>query len=129
MTTKHTPGPWETPGEDGGERVISYRTKKGKRYTLAHVYDGETANMEANARLIAAAPELLDALEGVLQVDCDSEDWHQDEAWERAKNAIAKAKGFIYMTPSLIIKGFSIAHFILDSLDDLCLNEVVGSTT
>lgn len=37
--------------------------------------------------------------------------------------------GFIYMTPSLILKGFSIAHFILDSLGYLCQYAVVGSTT
>lgn len=43
---------------------------------------------EANARLIAAAPEMLEALEGILAItDRDH------AAWNKARAAIAKAKG------------------------------------
>jgi hypothetical protein len=55
-TAQHTPGPWAAPGTDGGEWVICHTDKGGKRRTLAHAYN------EQNARLIAAAPELYEAL-------------------------------------------------------------------
>lgn len=51
-----TPGPLESPGTDGDARVICYHDGR-KRRTLAHVY-GE--RQEANARLYAAAPALLE---------------------------------------------------------------------
>ena len=65
MSTKHTPGPWEITYENsdnysggqwfdvGGVAQVRFRYQ----CTIA---EGETA--EANARLIAAAPELLEAL-------------------------------------------------------------------
>ena len=52
MTTET--GLWECVGTDGGEWVICRRDKDGKRRTVAHVYG------EANARLIAAAPEMAE---------------------------------------------------------------------
>jgi co-chaperonin GroES (HSP10) len=45
---------------------------------------------EANARLIAAAPEMLDALERVLQLQISESD---DEIFAEVRAAIAKAKG------------------------------------
>lgn len=45
-------------------------------------------NTSKNARLIAAAPELLDALEKGI-----TGGWKKDEHWSAAKAAIAKAKG------------------------------------
>jgi hypothetical protein len=77
MKTEHTSGPWETPGTDGGDRVISYTDSNRKRRTLAHVYaprtDGELNEQErdANARLIAAAPELLEALKRIATLAAD----------------------------------------------------------
>jgi len=74
MSGRHTPGPWiaersEVVGVDGTLIAIglaschSYQTwvidpKKGK---LAH-----TPEAQANARLIAAAPDLLEALMDIL---------------------------------------------------------------
>lgn len=52
---QHSPEPWETPGEDGGERVISCRDSRGRSITIAHAYDGERyGSMEPNARHIVA---------------------------------------------------------------------------
>ena len=48
-------------------------------------------NTEANARLIAAAPELLEALELVMDRLVDRHE--TDEAAVHARAAIAKAKG------------------------------------
>ena len=47
--SQHTAGPWEMPGTDAGEFVVCTDKSRGKRRTIAHVYD------DANARLIAAA--------------------------------------------------------------------------
>jgi hypothetical protein len=49
---KHTPGPWET----GGRIVV------GDGMVVADCGEGA----ESNARLIAAAPELLDALSAIV---------------------------------------------------------------
>ena len=46
--SKHTPGPWEMPGQDGGDYVVCTHGYIGKRRTVAYIYN------EADARLIAA---------------------------------------------------------------------------
>lgn len=65
MTTsmKHTPGPWVEKGFSGlhgsdGEQVIVWG--------LAIAHGQRTATTEANAKLIAAAPELLLACQETL---------------------------------------------------------------
>lgn len=95
MATKHTPGPWRALSEECDKPYIRIRgTKLGGRYKVANVltpvYDGvhqrEAEETRANARLIAAAPEMLEALEGVLRV--------ADRAtveFDAARDAIAKA--------------------------------------
>lgn len=89
----HTPGPWAIRKNiygsldlfgDGGSRII------GSQFLLM--------NQEANANLIAAAPELLAALEAMHachRAFSDSENWTvlDDEARLLAEKAIAKAKG------------------------------------
>lgn len=60
--TKHTPGPWETcDPEDYGDYDGNCRVILGDDLRVAVVLgvDGEN---EANAHLIAAAPDLLEAL-------------------------------------------------------------------
>jgi len=58
MELEHTPGPWEigTPPPNG-EQTIG--TDKGLMVAIATT---GYINTKANARLIAAAPEMLDAL-------------------------------------------------------------------
>ncbi len=54
---EYTPGPWDV--EEG------YLTAAGGRFTLGYLYKWEKdapKEAAANARLIAAAPDLLDAL-------------------------------------------------------------------
>ena len=97
---KSTPGPWHTPGLDDGNRVISAEID-GKRRTLAHVYGGDdyrlnvhtAATRDANARLIAAAPDLLAALK---LADERLEELGQPETGVRRtmiRAAISKAEG------------------------------------
>ena len=101
----HTPGPWYYPG-----RTISTPKAKtgsvgtvhqniGVATPIAHVAHAEGC-AEANARLIAAAPELLNALEGYMSAFGQALDAHfiqfgpqQDEAHIAARAAIAKARG------------------------------------
>ena len=63
---KHTPGPWQTKVEDeltGQIEIVSDR-----RPYVCTVHPGGINNMtEANALLIAAAPELLEALQAAMR--------------------------------------------------------------
>ncbi len=64
MGTKHTPGPWEI------SKIIEYKIIASK--TAITVADCCMTNLtskkerDANVQLIAAAPDLLDTLQGVL---------------------------------------------------------------
>ena len=83
METKHTPGPWAIDGEGTNAMV------RGADLTIVAVRHRLTGpTHEANARLIAAAPELLEALESILSDACDNGAY-----WDKARAAIAKARG------------------------------------
>ena len=58
MTTQHTPGPWAISKPIGGNVYI----EKGNRL-IGHIYRD---NREANARLIAAVPDLLAACKAII---------------------------------------------------------------
>jgi hypothetical protein len=62
MKAQHTPGPWETAVNDEGQWDVC---DAGGGDLLADLSDCPE-NAEANARLIAAAPELLAALKAIL---------------------------------------------------------------
>lgn len=71
MTTSHTPAPWilylEETTEEGGMPIRAIDPADGMRFRVADVYGINTdtdhcETSKANARLISAAPELLDAL-------------------------------------------------------------------
>lgn len=70
--SKHTPGPWETqPLNKTEEAVFIIGSNLGGLVGAAHPWPTEIDNedysrVEANARLMAAAPELLAALQLVL---------------------------------------------------------------
>jgi hypothetical protein len=106
MTSKHTPGPWhldetfvdgkwgnpsrwvcEIVGPDNSRIVADipeYRT-----------YEEDAAELEANARLIAAAPELLQTLqmvESVYRKNCVNEG-EPSSVLDALQSAIAKATG------------------------------------
>lgn len=61
-TVQHTPGPWATrPTASLGPQYAVYPEADGQSISI--VYDH--GNTEANARLIAAAPELLNVVEHI----------------------------------------------------------------
>ena len=89
-TTQHTPAPWNYDGEF----IVN-----SDGYPIAHVLQGvQSMPKEANARLIGAAPDLLDALEELVgrdETEARESGFDDDEmSWlEDARRAIAKAKG------------------------------------
>jgi hypothetical protein len=62
MTAQHTPGPWLADGEPGGMFMqIDIFTADGTAIADTCWGPGEDRESRANVRLIAAAPDLLDA--------------------------------------------------------------------
>ena len=59
------------------------------RYTL----DGIKTIGKADARLISAAPDLLAALDGLVNPPCHAPDFLPSRLWDAARAAIAKATG------------------------------------
>jgi len=88
MTTSNTPGPW-TSTKDSPHQIM----QSGTYARIAKVcgYAPPTED-RANARLIAAAPDLLAALENLVETHDDGEAMHV-EFWNIARAALAKAKG------------------------------------
>ena len=94
---RHTPGPWEATTTPAGKGKVVDRIGASICNTTAGAYKTQTAN----ARLIAAAPDLLEALEELhdrvagecgcsLYRDESDADFNLDQ---RIRAAIAKAKG------------------------------------
>lgn len=97
MDAKHTPGPWSV-GEKVGTLVFAGNEGSMGDFICEVTGEDETprAVNRANARLIAAAPELLSALyelDGAAEyMDFDPES-RFGLAVEKARTAIAKATG------------------------------------
>ena len=104
MSATPTPGPWylEKQDYDSSSYYIRGSDVNGKRLTwgkgaVARIPRSTLMPMEANARLIAAAPELLEALQLYRELFPN----HENEAFipqvqeleMKAKAAIAKALG------------------------------------
>lgn len=84
---KHTPGPWETADEFGPSATGRLVQKTGGNLICACTgYFGRDETL-ANARLIAAAPDLFAALKAVASDEC------VHGAFDMARAAIAKAEG------------------------------------
>ena len=84
--TKHTPGPWIADLYEDGCFVVRPHGKEGPLIAERGVWFDDESH--ANARLIAAAPDLLEACLATL--DAEAGDL---TAYEMVKAAIAKAEG------------------------------------
>lgn len=112
MNAKHTPGPWVTYGDmarikavvDGSTIADAYWSGDDK--TSAKVTSEQMTEANANARLIAAAPDLLRACQELSDSDPLDSEWgycscckanprrHLDDcALALARAALAKATG------------------------------------
>jgi len=104
--SEHTPGPWTySRSEQYGDWRFYVAQADGARYTPHYsdvatliaetVSDERRSIQEANARLIAAAPDLLEALSRLIEIEDGPGmaviGW--EGAMERAYAAIAKARG------------------------------------
>ena len=65
--TKHTPGPWRVAPRSDYPEHADINVDAGTRGYVALCGKAGDEEAEANARLIAAAPELLDALRETLR--------------------------------------------------------------
>jgi hypothetical protein len=91
--SKHTPGPWASNSADSFELCVY-----GNCHRIAKMAGGEINRDIANARLIAAAPELLEALQDFLNWSNSvyyGKDTRRElvRAKDKASAAIAKATG------------------------------------
>lgn len=107
MPNKHTPGPWRVGQNLDGETAV-FCKRRGKDGCICYgLYDENNEpslkELEANAALIAAAPELLEALKALVQglpeMETDESMSGGDvveylsAAWPNIKAAICKAEG------------------------------------
>jgi hypothetical protein len=91
----YTPGPWKVDDYADDPRIRS------ERYCIALVTGGLDGDEKpeptrlANAHLIAAAPELLEAVRALLAASDHTlpSEWRRDRPVSIAKAAIAKAEG------------------------------------
>lgn len=99
---QHTPGPWITDAKsrsgDSEPRHVQVRAFHPGEVTavkrVATAYYGQTdTEREANARLIAAAPELLTLLRRFYEQTYGLTDLIPALDFEQARAAIAKAEG------------------------------------
>jgi len=97
--SKHTPGPWYVDS-DNKSRVLA----ETFQFLQASAHGAPESEWHANARLIAAAPDLLAVLQEMPDIIKDfdggnpetSTGWASEEMldlWQRVNAAIAKAEG------------------------------------
>ena len=91
--SKHTPGPWaldEGWEESGGDTCVVNRSHDGEDWDVCRVYSSK-----ANARLIVAAPDLLEACHKFLYAMKTSgmSNGAIRAAEDACRAAIAKAEG------------------------------------
>lgn len=95
MSGQPTPGPWELHVLEWG--WIIRVPQEGCEIARARFDENVLTNRRqlADARLVAAAPELFEVVKAMMSL---LEDWHEDDGraspiWRKCKQAIAKAEG------------------------------------
>lgn len=94
----YTPGPWDYwSGYNPVDELEAQITTEDGDIVIAS-YNRQIPEGEANAKLLAAAPELLEALQGMLEVyggkyndDCLPKSSSELDLIQQARAAIAKA--------------------------------------
>ena len=89
--TKFTPGPWRYDRTNGSPTTGEHMIAGAKPGYLAEVRDCGSGDVRANAHLIAAAPDLYAALNGLLGL-LDAGSLYEPQAYA-ARAALAKARG------------------------------------
>lgn len=88
---KGTPGPWRVARQNPSATTGEWMIAGEKSGYLAEARDCGTGEVEANAKLIASSPDLLEALELVIST-------YEEGGWPSAtmtvvRAAVSKAKG------------------------------------
>ena len=85
LDMKHTPGPWRVDYAMG--------IRGANNVPLAYVLSDSSSDSTPDAQLIAAAPELLEALEMLITIEPNyfSADAYERSLWENARDIVAKA--------------------------------------
>ncbi|HEK1928034.1 TPA: hypothetical protein SMS04_002719 [Proteus mirabilis] len=92
MEFKHSPAPWRC--HDKRPNCSGYSIVGNDGQYIGFVGDSdELSPMDANANLIAAAPELLEALIKLTDYVSDDSPLRNTDEFDLAKAAIAKALG------------------------------------
>ena len=91
---KWTPGPWRVLNDE----AIKVASSDGSLATVTHIHlrgRRDTSEVEANAHLIAAAPDMAEALEKALNfiTNTESEMGETLPCGDAARAALAKARG------------------------------------
>jgi hypothetical protein len=89
MKTEHTPAPW-TIQHGESRRVYLINNREGQ--AIGEIVYTDTRN-PSDAQLIAAAPDLLQALVGMLQLFADTTDMEDYQTVQAARAAVYKALG------------------------------------
>jgi len=90
--SKHTPGPWKVVVSEG--RQVEIEAGDGLKIAGLY-YTGHPENILTDARLIAAAPEMKDALESIADMQIRPDTNHQELAalcMAIARTALEKAE-------------------------------------
>ena len=101
---QHTPGPWSVEDPMGPEILSVIANGDQPVYEWRHIAqlsmepedksDPSIVEQRANARLIAAAPDLYEALKAMFdRWEPDPEPYADRRMWEAARDALNKAEG------------------------------------
>ena len=88
---KWTPGPWRYDRTNGSPTTGEHMIAGAKPGYLAEVRDCGSGDVRTNAHLIAAAPDMAEALDGLLGL-LDAGSLYEPQAYA-ARTALAKARG------------------------------------
>lgn len=94
MEGKYTPAPWSANWNGYYYQIDSESDGQIGDVCASLFIDDNKDKGKTNARLIAAAPELLEALQAIIEIGKrDLSNKKYDSYFETARAAIAKAKG------------------------------------
>ena len=95
--SKHTPAPWNRQAIN---RLLRFGRKNSGSWDDVDIWpedDSMSMPDENDTNLIAAAPELLEALEALLNghtiIEHEALGYLTSTLWDNARKAVAKAKG------------------------------------
>jgi hypothetical protein len=95
-----TPGPWHVLPEEENKPYVRVRgTRLGERYKIANALSGESemerSEAAANAQLIAAAPDLYEAMEAIcgMLASHDGKPTTAGDVFKIAEATLAQARG------------------------------------